>query len=155
MSVKVLIPRISLRSTAARCLQEYYNDDILRVMVTENKQWKNLEAYQIVVAVSVLKLERRAVSKLEVHFFVLMYFLCFLCFKFFFFIFWPFCTLVFLYFCTFSFGWTVHMNFHAKSLVCSYEYFCSYVLFFVLFVLLYFLIWLDVAYELPSKIWSL
>ena len=49
-----------------------------------------------------LKLERRAVSKLEVHFFVL------------------------LYFCTF-----------------------------VLFVLLYFLIWLDGAYELPCKIWSL
>ena len=43
------------------------------------------------------QLERRAVSKLEVNFFVLLYFLCFLCFN----IFWPFCTFVLLYFYTF------------------------------------------------------
>ena len=54
-------------------------------------------------------------SKLEVHFFVLLYFLCFLSFNIFFSFFGLFVLLYFLYFCTFSFGWTVHMNFHAKS----------------------------------------
>jgi len=40
---------------------------------------------------------------------------------------------VLLYFCTLSFGWTVHMNFHAKSGVCSSKNGCQ-----ELWVLLYF-----------------
>merc|ERR1712030_194932 len=62
--------------------------------------------------------------------FVLLYFLCFLRFLHFwifldfldFFAFLYFCIFVlfcFLYFCTLSFGSTVHMNFHAKSEVSS------------------------------------
>ena len=46
---------------------------------------------------------------------IILYFLCFLCFLYF----CIFILLYFLYFWTFSFGWTVHMNFHAKSVVCS------------------------------------
>ena len=54
-----------------------------------------------------------------------------------------FCTFLLLYFCTFSFGWTVHINFDAKSGVCSSKtdrVMSTFLLmyFFVLFVLLYF-----------------
>ena len=69
--------------------------------------------------------------------------------------------MVFLYFCTFctfSFSWTVHMNFHAKSGVCSSknnEYFCTYVLFLHFLYFCTFVIYLDYPYELPCKIWCL
>ena len=48
--------------------------------------------------------------------------------------------LYFLYFCTLSFGWTVHMNFHAKSGVCSSKngWVISTFVLFCTFVLLYF-----------------
>ena len=64
-------------------------------------------------------LERRAVSKLEVHFLYFCTFCAFYVLTFFFSFFDLFVLLYFLYFCTFSFGWMVHMNFHAKSGVCS------------------------------------
>ena len=79
--------------------------------------------------------------------FIFLYVLCFLHF----FIFLYFCTFVllyfctfvllyFLYFCTFSFGWTVHMNFHAKSGVCSSknDWVMSTFVLMYFFVLLYF-----------------
>ena len=77
--------------------------------------------------------KRWAVIKFEVHF---LYFCTFCAFYglTFFFIFWPFCMFVCLYICIFIF-----------------LYFCI----FILFVLLYFLLWLDGAYELLCKVWSL
>ena len=54
---------------------------------------------------------------------------------------------IFLYFCTFCAFYVLTFFSHFLAFL----YFCT----FVLFVLLYFLIWLDGAYELPCKIWSL
>ena len=79
-----------------------------------------------------------------------------------------FCSFVFLAAILFlEFVQTVHMNFHAKSGVCSSKngwvmstfvlmYLCTFLYFFLYF--LYFctiVIYLDYPYELPCKIWSL
>ena len=76
-------------------------------------------------------------------FFVLLYFLYFYIFfgflSFFEFLYF----LYFFYFCTLSFGWTVHMNFHAKSGVCSSKnawVMSTFVLFVLFLYLLYFCI---------------
>ena len=100
--------------------------------------------------------------------FVLLYFLCFLhvyiftfclqiCIFYFFLHFWGifvfvlfyFVLLYFLYFCTFSFDWTVHMNFHAKFELSVLLYLHTFLYF------LYFCNFLDYPQELPCKIWSL
>ena len=52
------------------------------------------------------------------YFYTFVFFMLFTFFTFLHF-FLHFCTFVVLYFCTLSFGSTVHMNFHAKSGVCS------------------------------------